>query len=353
MASGLGHSPMATAALPPLSTVSPVGVVMPATELAPAPTSPPSASGSSESAASEPTSEPTSSESSSDPAGGLTPSAFEPTQRSGRMPDSLHRMASSWRWPARPGEMPLYVQRSFRLKVYGLLSIQLTIVMCLLFAVRALVERFNVNETLLNVCFYTMGALAVLGTMMLRLYADAYPWNYIGLAEVTLMVGVFWGLLPPHLSYNYLHIQVLAIVLFSALGNFALAPLMTCKKHEPWSSILVSHFMTWLVGSAVDVVLAFQFGVSTYAWSLVAATLAGLLITAALTFGGGTLMVHCNPDSFLHVVLAMDCGMLVVTSPLFLFASFLFCTYPYPEEVDLGPPELHAEPEPSSPTEGP
>mmetsp|Transcript_175652 Transcript_175652/g.563304 ORF Transcript_175652/g.563304 Transcript_175652/m.563304 type:complete len:340 (-) Transcript_175652:389-1408(-) len=339
MSSALGRSPVAAAAPPPLSTVSPVGIVMPATALAAAPMPPPSSSVSSESAASEPTSE-----SSSDPAGELTPSAIARTQRSGH----LHRIASSWRWPAKPGEMPLYVQRTFRLKVYGLLSIQLTIVMCLLFVVRYLVTTNEVNETLLTGGFYTMGAVAVLGTLLLRLYADIYPWNYVGLANVTLMVGVCWGLLPGNLSQSYMHIQVLAIVLFTAVGNFVLAPLLTGEKVEPWSSIVISHFVTWLVGSVLAIVLASQFGYSTYAWSLLAATLAGLLIMAALAFGGGTLMVHCNPDSFLHVVIAMDCGMLVVTAPLFLLASFLFFTYP--EEVA---PQLQAEPEQSLPMEGP
>jgi len=128
--------------------------------------------------------------------------------------------------------MPLYVQRSFRLKVYGLLSIQLTIVMCLLFVVRYLVTTNEVNETLLTGGFYTMGAVAVLGTLLLRLYADIYPWNYVGLANVTLMVGVCWGLLPGNLSQSYMHIQVLAIVLFTAVGNFVLAPLLTGVRHD-------------------------------------------------------------------------------------------------------------------------
>mmetsp|Transcript_175653 Transcript_175653/g.563308 ORF Transcript_175653/g.563308 Transcript_175653/m.563308 type:complete len:334 (-) Transcript_175653:389-1390(-) len=333
MSSALGRSPVAAAALPPLSTLRPVGA-------SPAlPTPPPSSSGSSESAASEPTSE-----SSSDPAGELTPSAIARTQRSGH----LHSIASSWRWPAKPGEMPLYVQRTFRLKVYGLLSIQLTIVMCLMFVVHFLVKIFNVSEMLLTGGFYIMGAVAVLGTLLLRLFADIYPWNYIGLANVTLMVGVCWGLLPERLSYSYIHIQVLAIVLFSALGNLVLAPLLTGEKVEPWSSIVLSHFVTWLVGSALVIVLASEFGFSTYPWSLLASTLAGLLITSALAFSGVTLMVHCNPDSFVHVVIAMDCGMLVITAPVFLLASFLFFTYP--EEVA---PQLQAEPEQSLPMEGP
>jgi len=345
MASALGRSPVAAAAVPPpLSTVSPVGVVMPATALAAAPTLHPSPSGSSESAASELTSE-----SSSDPAGELTPSALARTQRSAHP----HRMVSSWRWPAKPGEMPLYVQRTFRLKVYGLLSIQLTIVMCLCLVIRHLVDTYIVNEPLVTGLFYMMGAVAVLSTLMLRLYADIYPWNYIGLAIVTLVVGVCWGLLPQNLEHGCLHIQVLAIVLFTALGNFVLAPLLTGEKVEPWSSIVISHFVTWLVGSVLAIVLASQFAYSSCAWSLLASALAGLLIMAALAFGGGTLMVHCNPDRFLHAVLAMDWGMLVVTWPLLLFPSLLLCAYPYPEEVDVGPPELHAEPEPSSPTEGP
>eukprot|EP00435_Cladocopium_sp_Y103_P024448 s170_g6.t1 len=39
---------------------------------------------------------------------------------------------SVWRWPLKPGELPLYVQRAFAVKMFGLLAFQLLLCLALM-----------------------------------------------------------------------------------------------------------------------------------------------------------------------------------------------------------------------------
>eukprot|EP00446_Apocalathium_sp_SHHI-4_P001538 CAMPEP_0177181354 /NCGR_PEP_ID=MMETSP0367-20130122/15880_1 /TAXON_ID=447022 ORGANISM="Scrippsiella hangoei-like, Strain SHHI-4" /NCGR_SAMPLE_ID=MMETSP0367 /ASSEMBLY_ACC=CAM_ASM_000362 /LENGTH=347 /DNA_ID=CAMNT_0018628199 /DNA_START=49 /DNA_END=1092 /DNA_ORIENTATION=+ len=256
----------------------------------------------------------------------------------------LWKAVSAWRLPIRPGEMPLYVQRRFRKKAYGLLSIQLGVLLLITLTIKLCLPdhlgTLSLSRPREMISFYTLGFTTVFALFFLQSIADRYPWNYIALISITVLVGIFWGL-APNMFNAMLHVQVLGILFVSTIGNTIIVQLLTRETVQPWHALIISNVASWSVAAVVSVVITQHLGLCSLAWSMVAAVIALLLLFLALFVGAGAHMVRCNPDSFLQVVVAMDCALLVVTTPMFIVSSFLFCMAAEPETENQG--EVHVD----------
>lgn len=250
-------------------------------------------------------------------------------------------VASAWRWPQRPGELPLYVQRNFRLKTFGLITVQLALVFGEMALVHWLFRHKLGFETAAEggqMLFYALGALTLFVILWLHFLKDWYPVNYVLLLITTVLVGLFWGLSPITIGGQYLHFQVIGILVVAMAVSTGASALLTTEKVSPWHTIMASHLLGWAVGASADVVIVMHFGLSSLTWTIVAVVLTLFLLTGVLLLDAGSLLVKCNPDDFMRVIVAMDSALLVVSMPVFVLSCCLLHSTPV-DELAGGAPE--------------
>lgn len=258
-----------------------------------------------------------------EPAAGETPAVprgagTPPTHSTGRFVQKV----SMWRLPPAPGKMPIYVQRSFRLKALGLLCAQLFVVLAIMVA-STLVRIDGVMSNAVPGVLLAAIVLVILALIILSGLKAFYPLNYILLGLVTVLAGLAWGiageLLPAHV-----HFQIIGIICIAMVCVTCLATALSFSALEPWPLVLMSIFSGWLVGVVTDAWLAQLLGIGDWkhTWIAIAVTFVLFLI---FTWEAGRLLVDCNPDTFMNVVVAMDSSLLVVVSiPVFWLMGFTF-----------------------------
>lgn len=239
---------------------------------------------------------------------------------------------SQWRFPSKPGEMPRYVQRAFRIKVFGLMALQLAMV----FSIMVLVDHFRLLDKLAlsnkfahnlrsQVVFYIVGLFNIMSALVLLCMKDRFPLNYLMLTMTTLLSGVFWGLAPT-LVTTTLHFQLIGILcctMIVATVVSAILASLTSRHLEPVVVVIVSLVTGWFVGVMIDVlVIANFFVVSPF--SVLGVIGFSFLLLAVLHLEAGRALIQCRPDDFMTVIVAMNSTLMVVVSIPFFIVSFCF-----------------------------
>jgi len=252
---------------------------------------------------------------------------------------------SSWRWPEKPGEMPLYVQRKFRVKAFGLLGIQLTCVLVEMLLVDRFVRPLMGPWTgMCSSVFYMSGTFSLGLIFALHFAKDQFPLNYALMCTTTCMVGVFWGMSPLSV-YGYLHFQLIGMLAICMLTSTAVVGLGTRKGTDPMLVLHAAPAFGWLVACYIDLWITQHWGLSSMLIVFVAMLTTAVLIAMVLVLDTGELLRRCNPDDFARVVVAMDSALLVVGMPIFV----LSCCFLHADahqrtlgnhEMEEAPPEL-------------
>lgn len=228
-------------------------------------------------------------------------------------------MTSAWRWPERPGEMPLYVQRSFRMKAFGLIGLQLVCILLeSLAAQRFLVPRLDAAG-LLERAFLGLGCLAVALIVVLNMAAKRFPVNYALILSTTVVVGVFWGIAPP-LIHASLHFQLIGVLAASMLLSTAAVALLTRQHLSGQAALSMSVLSGWASASCLDLLVVQYWDICPLGVAGLAIAMALVLLVLALLLDAGHLLTKCNPDDFALVVVSMDSALLVVSLPILIIA---------------------------------
>lgn len=94
---------------------------------------------------------------------------------------------SEWRYPSNRGEVPRYMQKAFRLKTFGLMSLQLLLVLLIAVPLRQLhlAERLpcphEMEKLFRQGVVYIFGVFNLTSLLLLHCYQDRYPANYLPL----------------------------------------------------------------------------------------------------------------------------------------------------------------------------
>jgi len=253
-------------------------------------------------------------------AGGGHPSASESAGMQDSRDGAEVSMISSWRLPSQGNKLPAYVRRSFRLKTFGLLSVQLMAVLSVMLLVDSSGSYMQLNAAWSKVVFAGLGLATTTALAVLVGCRERYPDNYVLLALVTVLVGLYWGMGYSVFSSGF-HLQVAGILTVTTCTATALMAGLPLHDHGP-STFVGPLLVGWLVGSVSDLVLAPSLGKPLL--TAVLAALTALFLLVFLVLSVGTRLVSCNPDDFMRVIIAMDSTLLVVVSiPLFFIISCL------------------------------
>mmetsp|Transcript_46034 Transcript_46034/g.121616 ORF Transcript_46034/g.121616 Transcript_46034/m.121616 type:complete len:358 (+) Transcript_46034:77-1150(+) len=245
---------------------------------------------------------------------------------------------STWRWPSVPGELPTYVQRNFRVKTFGLIGFQLLLVFGLMVVVDVSLTRHHGFKSQSQFIFYALGFLALCSILLLHSVREKYPVNYLVLAVVTLVVGVFWG--TTRLAFNtWLHFQVIGVLCITMFVAAAMSVVWSTQKMEPWSLLFASLMPGWVVATILDFLIVAmtpaELDIQTSS-ALVSVCLAFLLMLAVLVLDVGVMLVKCNPDDFMRVIISMDSALLVVVSmPIFMLSCCILHTIDLHDQVAM------------------
>jgi MFS family permease len=256
---------------------------------------------------------------------------------------SVVHIASAWRFPQRPGELPLYVQRSFRVKVFVLISVQLLVV----FLEMVLIELF-VNPLISGLAIGA-GLFTLFTLMVFNSLRDDYPWNYLLLCIATVFVGCFLGIAPLGMG-SYVHLQVIGMLLVAMVVSTIMAALLTRESIQPSVALVASHGAGLLVASGIDFLVVHHWGFSSAAWMLGAIGITLVVLISVFFVDMGYVMAKSNPDDIFRVIVALDAALLAVGMPICLLpccALHLDLVNHGSEQAEQGPAQ------PPAVTEGP
>ncbi|CAJ1374461.1 unnamed protein product [Effrenium voratum] len=267
------------------------------------------------------------------PRGAQSPSA-PATRMSTRMSTSMsrvtRRLASSrslWRYPSSHGQIPRYMQRAFRLKTFGLMTLQLAAVLGIVVLARWSKVPEHLAEAINMIwrqgIVYSIGVLNLLGIFLLNCFKDRFPLNYLFLGLTTVISGLFWSTMRwDTFQLVTVQIQVLAILcvtmLVATVVSFVLSGLE--RKIADNQILLLSLVPAWLFGCCTALLADLALGATpsqvlgSIGWSVV--------LLGILSLDVGNLLVRCDPDDFMRVLVAMNSTMLVVVSIPFFFLAF-------------------------------
>jgi len=238
---------------------------------------------------------------------------------------------TQWRLPSSAGKMPSYVQRQFRLKAMGLMCVQLLLVI----GIMILLDGWKfLNAQASGVFLAILSALLVM-LMLLSSLRSVYPLNYVILAIVTVLAGLAWGLGGEFLP-DAMHFQIVAIMCIAMVIATGMSWLLSIMKWKPRDLMVASLVSGGVIGVAADLVFAPLMGSAQQHAAISAAVAVCLLGVFAWEAGG--LLVECNPDTFMSVVVAMDASLLAVVSLTFVwvmaFGFLIPCCMTGPEEAE-------------------
>lgn len=238
----------------------------------------------------------------------------------------IRHIITSWRLPEAPGEVPMYVQRAFRLKTFGLLVAQLAAVLCIMLATDRVILTQNWGDSALRKwLFVVLACITPALQLVLVMWRNRVPSNFMLLAVITVLVGIMWGLARPCWDIT-LHIELLCILLVAMMVTAALLAMLPVKNLGQWSALALSQLTGWLTGSVLELVVASSLGLNLHL-SLAASGIA-LLLFLAMFLLAGHMLVKCNPDDVMRVVVAMDAALIIVAGSIILaFVNAMACCF--------------------------
>uniref|UniRef100_A0A7S4Q010 Uncharacterized protein n=2 Tax=Alexandrium monilatum TaxID=311494 RepID=A0A7S4Q010_9DINO len=240
---------------------------------------------------------------------------------------------SLWRWPSQPGKLPSYVEGNFRVKTFGLLTIQFVVVLVTMVLVEVYLPLHTVfrNTQQCHAISVAVGIATLIVLTILYCLKDRYPVNYVLLMVVTLLVGFYWGMGYMIFS-SRLHFQLVGIMGIGALVATCLSAYLSyLSKMDGWCVVLTSVYVGWAAGCIVDMTIVRHFPGFEGHWEFVAALVAFFLFSV-LILDVGNKLAFGNPDDFMRVIISMDSALLVVVSiPISIISACLLHTDNYPE----------------------
>jgi len=224
---------------------------------------------------------------------------------------------TQWRLPSRAGKMPAYVEHMFRLKALFLVCSQLIAVLSIMLAIEfsGFAHEWD-RDTSTGLLLFVVG-MAVGSLVALKLCMDSFPVNYCLLVVVTFFAGFLWGIGGQWLPAQ-MHFQVMGIItgtmLVASISMISLARFRLDSSKLVFGSVIVG----WSFAAAADAIIAHFCGIGHRHVAISIFVALGLFMV--FSWEAGTLLVDCNPDSFMSVVIAMDASLMVVLAIPFLWA---------------------------------
>eukprot|EP00442_Polarella_glacialis_P055221 CAMPEP_0115072524 /NCGR_PEP_ID=MMETSP0227-20121206/14279_1 /TAXON_ID=89957 /ORGANISM="Polarella glacialis, Strain CCMP 1383" /LENGTH=325 /DNA_ID=CAMNT_0002459283 /DNA_START=36 /DNA_END=1009 /DNA_ORIENTATION=+ len=232
---------------------------------------------------------------------------------------------SAWRWPEASGKMPIYVQRRFRMKTFGLLGLQQGLVFAIMVLFDLLAHRrkgfVTAQSVECQVLFYCLGLVNMMALTSLYSVRNWYPQNYCCLAAITMIAGVFWGL-ARSVAASTLHFQLMTVMTVTMFAAAAFSWVLTREKSLPCVVVMLSVGLGWLVGSVVLVGTARYMQADTRETCLAIGF--SLLLVFLMLIDVLKLLITCRPDDFMKVIVFMNSALLVVVSIPFFMLLFCF-----------------------------
>lgn len=236
---------------------------------------------------------------------------------------------STWRYPTVTGEVPRYMQRAFRLKTFGLITLQLLLILLLAVPLRmsGFAEHIPEPEGMENFfhqgIVYMFGVVNLVALLLLNCYKDRYPANYALWAFSVLTSGVFWAVAYTKNFMTMVQFEILGILLITMVMAMVISRVLSNMERKfSGSQVLALSFLPgWFLACLALALQAFvrseQAPLEMISAICVSAVLLGILFLDA-----GKLMVRCDPDDFMRVVISMNATIMVVVSIPFFFLAF-------------------------------
>eukprot|EP00435_Cladocopium_sp_Y103_P027730 s2290_g6.t2 len=254
---------------------------------------------------------------------------------------------STWRFPSNRGEVPRYMQRAFRWKTFGLMTLQLCAVLLIAVPLREaeLLDLITYPEEMGNLLrqgiVYSFGVLNLLCILLLHCYKDHFPANYLLLVITTLSSGVFWSMAYNKNFMTMMQFEILAILCITMFCATVISRILSGLERKLHGSVvlLLSFFPGWCTGCCAILLQRFLLTPPVPLELAGACSLSAILI-GILFLDVGPLLVRCDPDDFMRVIVSMNSTMMVVVSIPFFFLAFCMLRLDHRED-DLAPvPEL-------------
>ncbi|CAK9049260.1 unnamed protein product [Durusdinium trenchii] len=258
-----------------------------------------------------------------------------PEQGSSEMSDWIKDAWSSsdnrslWRYPSKPGSMPEYLCRAFRIKTFSLMTLQLAVV----FSLMVTVDHYQIWSNVLSemqkghfqdvgqeVIFYSAGFATLLCIMAMFCLKERFPLNYWLMAVTTVMSGMFWGMTRAVVQTT-MHFQIVAILFCSMLGATVASQVL--QKQRGPKLLILSLAPGWALGASCNVLVS-RLLLRELDRVILGSTGLSMLLLCIFSMDSGRYLLHCKPDDFMKVVVSMDSTLMVVVSIPFFVLSFCF-----------------------------
>mmetsp|Transcript_92435 Transcript_92435/g.238640 ORF Transcript_92435/g.238640 Transcript_92435/m.238640 type:complete len:340 (-) Transcript_92435:454-1473(-) len=218
---------------------------------------------------------------------------------------------TTWRWPQRPGELPVYIQQRFRSKVFLVVGLQLAVVllmMCLM--------DFCIHEWLASIpsgilfCVFAMSSIAFLVALSVVSLSERHTLSYVLLLLWTLSTGCCWGIVRLGIMDTWFQYQALGIPCVTMLLSAAIAAATPNVNVDPTTLLYVTVMPAWAVGAVVVTTTSVMLPIPGAASSLVVAVgyTAGLT-SVLLRLDIGHLRKP-DLDEFVGAIVRMDIALL-------------------------------------------
>ncbi|CAJ1349030.1 unnamed protein product, partial [Effrenium voratum] len=237
---------------------------------------------------------------------------------------------SLWRFPSKPGSMPDYLCRAFRVKSFSLMALQLAVVCIIMVSV----DHFELWHNVLSemqtghfqdvgqeVIFYSSGFCTLLSIMALFCLKERYPVNYWLLVLTTLMSGMFWGMTRAVVQTT-MHFQIVSLLFASMLGGAVVSQLLP-RLTGGTKLLVLSLAPGWCFGAAVNALVS-RLLLQEPDRVILGATGLSVLLLCIFSMDAGRYLILCKPDDFMKVVVSMNSTLMVVVSIPFFVLSFCF-----------------------------
>lgn len=244
-----------------------------------------------------------------------------------------------WHLPERDGEMPIYVQRDFRVKVFALLSMQLLSIFSEMLLVRLLLHPWLADRGL-HFVFVALGILAIALVFFLHRRTERFPSNYALVLLITLVVGIVFGL-APEIFGSHLPVQLLGILAVASVLATALLAVLTRKDLKPRTTLLISVSLSWATAAYLDVYITQHWALVSPAAAGVAVLMSLMLLSMWLLLDSGRRLITCNPDDLVVVIVCMYSVLLLVSLPIFVL-TMLPNDVEADDELAAAPQEVEA-----------
>jgi len=236
---------------------------------------------------------------------------------------------SMWRFPTSTGQVPRYMQRAFRVKTFGLLALQLLVALAIgaTMTYLQLWRKFEVpsSPAVTEVITYVTGAVNLLCVLLLHFLSDRFPANYVCLLLTTLVSGFFWGLthLAPQFGDEIVHVQIGLVLCITMIVAAVLSYILDSREEKITGSSLlaISLVSGYVLGSLTNVFL-FTLVLEATPFQIFGGIGFALLLLGILLLDVGGLLISCQPDDFMTVIVAMNSTLLVIVSIPFFFLGF-------------------------------